>query len=220
MLDHPQPPTLQVSTDPLPERDRVAFWREQFGRKMFRCEFEPLTQDGFHGRLAMRAAPGLRLATVEHSPMRVHRTRALIADGDDDLSLQITATGTIGTQRGREIRIGAGEAVLSSNGDSGIFISPAPDSRCTVLALSRRDLDPLLDDVDAAMLRPIPAGTPALQLLKSYIGIFRDTTPTPELERMVVGHVYDLVAVILGAKPEAAAEVEARGLRAARLRAA
>ena len=104
MLGSPLPSTFHVSTDALPERDRIAFWREQFGRKVSRYEFEPLETVRFHGRMSMRAAPGFRLISVEHSPMRVQRTRALLADGDDDLVLQITMTGNVSAQLGRDAR--------------------------------------------------------------------------------------------------------------------
>jgi AraC-like DNA-binding protein len=152
--------------------------------------------------------------------MRVERTQAQVADGDDDLVLQITMTGNITAQLGREIEVEPGAAVLCSNADIGTFISPSADSRCTLLALPRRNLRPLLGDFDAAMIRRVPAATPALKLLKSYIGIFGEEVMTPELEQTAVNHVYDLVAVMLGATPDAADLAESRGMRPARLRAA
>jgi AraC-like DNA-binding protein len=151
--------------------------------------------------------------------MRVRRTPQLIADGDDDLVLQITTTGNVSAQLGREIEVGPGSAVLCSNADSGTFISPAADSQCTLLTLSRQYLGPLLGDLDAAMVRLVPAAAPALKLLKSYVGIFVEEALTPELEKMAVDHVHDLVAVMLGAKSGASALVE-NGVRPARLRAA
>jgi AraC-like DNA-binding protein len=215
-----QASSFQVSTDALPERDRIAFWREEFGRKVARYEFEPLDGSRFHGRMKLRQASGLRLVSLHHSPMRVLRTPQLIADGDDDLVLQITMTGNVSAQLGRELNVDPGSAVLCSNADSGTFISPSADSRCTLLVLSRQNLRPMLGDFDAAMLRHVSAATPALKLLKSYIGIFGEDELTPELEQMAVDHVYDLVAVTLGARPDAAETAECRGMRPARLRAA
>jgi AraC-like DNA-binding protein len=220
MSGTPQAASFHVSTDALPERDRIAFWREEFGRKVARYEFEPLEHARFHGRMTLRRAPGLRLVSLYHSPMRVLRTPQLIADGDDDLILQITMTGNVSAQLGRQIDVDPGGAVLCSNADCGTIISPAPDSRCTLLTLSRQSLRPLLGDFDAAMVRQVPAAAPALKLLKGYIGVFGDDALAPELERMAVDHVHDLVAVMLGVRPEAAETVESRGVRPARLRAA
>jgi AraC-like DNA-binding protein len=68
-------------------------------------------------------------------------------------------------------------------------------------------------------MRPIPRDTEALQLLTRYIRIFDDlqSLATPELRGLVVNHVYDLVALALGATRDAAATANGRGVRAARL---
>ena len=79
-------PTSRLSTDDLPERDRLAAWREFYGRKFLRLEHEPLCEDAFRLVLALRQLPGLGLVSVDFSPLRVGRTRDLIADGNDGVT--------------------------------------------------------------------------------------------------------------------------------------
>ena len=212
--------SFYFSTDALPERDRVAVWREQFGRKIARYDFEPLGNP-FHGHVAVHAVSGLGLATVDHSPMRIMRTRELLTDGDDDLILQISKTGSVASQLGREITNAPGDAMLNSNSDVGTFVSPSADSRCVLLALSRRRLRPLLGDFDRALMLRVPAATPALKLLKAYIGGFSgEPALSIDLEETVIGHIYELVALAIGSKRQTIDSTNGLGVRAARLHAA
>lgn len=210
---------FRFSTDSLPERDRLAIWREQFGRQVARYEFEPLDHP-VRGKVTARTAPRLGFVSVDHSPMRVARTRELLADGNDALVLQVSMTGSFVSHLGREFETDPGDAMLGSNADTGTFLSPSTASKCVLLNLSRRELRPLLGDFDAALVRRVPANTPALRLLMRYVGIFDEPTLAPELQHLAITHVYDLVAMALGAKHEATAIANSRGMRAARLRAA
>ncbi len=208
---------FRFATADLPERDRLAIFREQFGRKIARFEFEPLTDD-FHADIRVRAVAGLGLASVDHSLMRVGRTRELLADGDDSLVLQIPMGGCHAVQFGREVLAEPGDAMLGSNGDTGTFTCSLAGGTSLLISLSRQDLQPLIRDFDAILLRRVPAREPALRLLMTYVGIFEQTL-APELQRLAVSHVYDLVAVMLGATRDASNVAAGRGVRAARLRA-
>jgi AraC-like DNA-binding protein len=209
---------LRFTSDALPARDRIAAFREVFGRKLVRCDFEPLEQP-FHVDLTLRQLPGLGLASVGHSRMRVCRTRALLADGDDALSLQVCQARGVASQLGREAVVEPGGAVLSSNAETYQFTG-ARGSRCLVLGLSREELRRLLRDFDAALMRAVPADTSALRLLARYVAIL-DEEPalTPEVARLAVSHVYDLAAMALGATRDAAEAAKKGGVRAARLQA-
>jgi AraC-like DNA-binding protein len=70
-------------------------------------------------------------------------------------------------------------------------------------------------------MRPVQRDSGALQLLTLYLRLFDDepSLATPELRSLVVNHVYDLVALALGATRDAAAIASGRGVRAARLHA-
>jgi AraC-like DNA-binding protein len=87
--------------------------------------------------------------------------------------------------------------------------------------LPRAALSPLVRNIDDAVLLAIPSGTGMLSLLKGYVdAVFDDPAlAIPDMRRLVVAHLCDLIAVTLGATRDAAAVAEGRGVRAARLRA-
>jgi AraC-like DNA-binding protein len=67
--------------------------------------------------------------------------------------------------------------------------------------------------------RRIPRETEGLQLLRQYLGAIQDLDlATPDLQRLTAAHIYDLMALTLGATRNAAVAAEDRGVRAARLR--
>jgi AraC-like DNA-binding protein len=70
-------------------------------------------------------------------------------------------------------------------------------------------------------MRPIPGDNEALRLLTRYVGLIEDhnALTTPELRRLASNHVYDLIALALGAARDAAETAKNGGLRAARLHA-
>jgi AraC-like DNA-binding protein len=90
-----------------------------------------------------------------------------------------------------------------------------------MVTLKRQRLAPLVPGLEDKFNRPVPRDTEALQLLIRYLSLFDDqqSLATPELRGLVVNHVYDLVALALGATRDAAAIANGRGMRAARLHA-
>jgi AraC-like DNA-binding protein len=214
-----EPPVFRFSTGTWPERHRLAGLRDVFG-KIARYDFEPLT-DPFHAAVTVRAVGTVGFVSIDHSLMRVSRTRQLLADGDDALVLQISGGGNTTSQLGREVTLAPGDAILASSSDVGTFTCSSAAGKSTIISLSRRELLPLIEDFDAVLLAPVPAQAPALQLLARYVALF-DETPTlvPQLQRLAVAHVYDLTAMALGATRDAREVATGRGIRAARLHAA
>jgi AraC-like DNA-binding protein len=96
-----------------------------------------------------------------------------------------------------------------------------PTCKSRLVTLSRRRLASLVPGLEDAFMRPVPRGTEALQLLTRYVCLFEgeQRLATPESRSLVVNHVYDLVALALGATRDAAAIANGRGVRAARLHA-
>ena len=211
---------LRISTDALPARDRVAGFRELFGREIMRLEIEALPGAPFSVDMAMRIVPGLGIMQATHSPQRLGRTRQLITDGDDSLVLQISNQAGTVSQLGREAAIAPGEAVVVSNADIGALTFPSA-SKTLALRLPRRAIEPLLCDKDAVLVRAVPRDNDALRLLVHYLGFFNEEEAVlkPELQRLAAVHVHDLLSLVLGATRDAAAVAERRGVRAARLRA-
>lgn len=75
--------TFRFSTEGVPEADRVAVWREEFGR-MARLDVEAPSDAHFHSDLTMRILPGLGLVTV--------RTRHFVPVGRGRCTATATTT--------------------------------------------------------------------------------------------------------------------------------
>jgi AraC-like DNA-binding protein len=224
MTPPPHPPfgaPLRFSTDGFAERERLTAWREFFCRGFAKLDAEPLHDIPFQARMAMRIMPDLVVVSGRGRVRKTARTRELLADGSDTMVFQIASCANIASQRGRDVAAAPGEAVLLSNADLGSATFETEQS-VIVLNLPRAVLRPSLHDLDAVLTRPVPNDNEALRLLKAYLAaIEHDPAPTSEdLQRLMVAHVHDLVALALGATADAAEIARTRGLRAARLGAA
>jgi AraC-like DNA-binding protein len=211
---------LRFSTDELPERDRLPIMREVHGRLCARVDIEPAPGAPLHYRVIARALPGLTVSMFSESPLTIRRTRELLADGNDDVVFAVPPTAAnMLSHRGRELSP-IRDAVLLSAADV-MRIDVASGSQCPMVTLSRQRLAPLVPRLEDAFMRPVPRDVEALQLLTRYVRLFDDqqSLATPELRSLVVTHVYDLVALALGATRDAAAIANGRGARAARLHA-
>jgi AraC-like DNA-binding protein len=208
---------LRFSTSAFAESDRLPVLREFFGRKVTRAEFEPLSET-VRADVMLRRFGQIGLVTIDHSLMNVSRTRELLADGDDSLILHVVAGPCRGRQWGRDVVLKTGDAGLISNADTCVFTC---SGKTLLLSLARQELRPLIADFDSIIMRSVPADSSALRLLRHYVRLVEEAPElTAELQHLTVTHIYDLVAVTLGATRDAAEVARGRGIRAARLRAA
>jgi AraC-like DNA-binding protein len=214
----PQSSFIRLATDQLPERDRVEIQREVFGRGILKIDLEPLPDSPFQVDMSLWALPELGIAHGTFSGMHAARPPRLV--GGDELVFTVAETGGgVFSMRSGEAEISGGSAVLVSGEEPGTFRHKP--SQLLTIRLARHRLAPLIADLDAAMLRPIPNDTQALRLLVGYAGILKDeqALATPELRELVATHVHDLAALALGATRETTTLAVDRGVRAARLRA-
>jgi AraC-like DNA-binding protein len=210
---------IRFCTDDLPERDRLAQWREVAGRTVMKVDMQPLDGEPFRCEAILRSLPGLSLLSFDTSPIQTTRTPALIADGNDDLVLLLSVHGTtVMSALGREATLGRGDATLISSADPSKAVIRTP-SRFHCLGLPLARLSPLVSDIDAALASVIPGNVEALRLLSGYIDSLHTDIPlsTPELRRLAVTHICDLAALAIGATRDAAEMSRQFGVRAARL---
>lgn len=201
----------------LPERERMGMFREVFARSILNMDMEPLGAR-FRTDMTIKQLPGLNLVWARSSPVRASRTRALLSDGQDLLAFQWSASASFGKHLGRDVELACNDGVLISCGDPGIIAHPKP-TPIVSLSLPRSALAPMLPDIDRQLARPVPAGSPPLRLLSRYAELLKDDalTAMPEMRGLVVAHVYDLLALALGAAGDVAAFAKGRGVRAAHL---
>jgi AraC-like DNA-binding protein len=120
-------------------------------------------------------------------------------------------------QRGREATIGVGEAVLTNSADPAV-VAITSLSEATSIRIPRSIMRSRVGDLDARVSLRFPQQTGGLPLLTGYLGAIRNTEALtdPRMRDLMVAHVYDLVALVLGAKGDARKFAEAGGGRAAR----
>jgi hypothetical protein len=199
------PSTVGFSTDDLPEKDRVAMWREHYGRAMLRVEIEPAEGGLFEACMILHILLGLHLLSSKLSAARITRTRELIADGNDDFVLVVNRTGDIAiSARGCEVSLHEGDALVMSGDEVSVF------ERCSygesfLLRIPRAILSSLVVDADGTIMRLIPRQSRPLKLLTSYMmALIDDHAPaTAQLQHIVVSHVYDLAALTLSTTRDA-----------------
>lgn len=211
----------RFSTDDLPERDRLPHWREVCGRTMLRTDMEPLSDAPFHCTANIWMLPGLAVSSIVTAPNRLIRNREMIADGNDDFILAIPlAGGAAISQRGDEVSLIRGDAVLMSNAETSSSDVPC-ESHFLSLAIPAAALKQKTKNIGAALLRTIPGNSPSLRLLSSYVQALSSEQKlgSPELRHLAASHIHDLAALAVGASHDAAEIANNRGVRAARLRA-
>jgi AraC-like DNA-binding protein len=212
---------IRLSLADAPERDRPGIYREFFGRSVFRLDVEPLGDVPFDADFTVQNLPDLMLLLGRVHGSCNRRTRAMLSDGLDHCSLMINLGGAyIISQGDRELTLGDGDATFVCAAEPTSF-THYPPGDVLALKVPHEALTPLVADMEDCYLRRIPAGTPALRLLRDYVDILRveHNLSSCDLQHMVVAHVYDLMAIAIGATPDAAHAAQDGGLRAARLHA-
>jgi len=107
---------IHVSTGEGAESKRAETVRELYGRTIMRCEIDPLGDEPVRMDARLRAVGDLGIAHVAFSAVRLRRTAQLLFDDMVVLSRTLAGSRTIG-QRGREVVVAAGEAILTSGAE-------------------------------------------------------------------------------------------------------
>lgn len=218
-LSNGQPTSFRLLTDEIPTRDRVEAMREIYGRTILKADLDPLDVDAFHVDMTVRSMPGLGIATGTCSQFRVHHSSQLI-DGDELVLLVALSGGSVMRHRGREEMIGHGQTLLMTGAEVGLNVMHS-GLKFVNVAFASKTLSPLIGELSALLMRPIPTDTGAMRLLVDYVSAIQDGGEqlTPELQQLAATHIADLAALAIGATRDAAEVANGRGVRAARLRA-
>ena len=206
---------LQFSTDDFPEHQRIGSYREIYSRTIVNHDIALLGDGPFHFKADLCSLPGLGMAKAFYSPCRRWHSAEHVSSDDFLLGVAASHSGCILQQNGREAVIGPGDAVMASAAHPVDVIIEA-SSRHISLRLPRAVLEDRIADPDALTARRIPNGA-GLSLLTGYVDALRFADLTnPAFCDLVVTHVYDLAALLLGAKDDVRELAQQRGVRAAR----
>ncbi|MDR3498992.1 MAG: AraC family transcriptional regulator [Parvibaculum sp.] len=210
-----KPMMAEIRFDRRSNEAHVEQMRAAFGG----LQVEAHTNGDFHLDMKVCALPELSFMTGRISGLTLRRSRRDMADGDGFTMWVVRDGGAFGESRNKEVSIGVGEAVMARQDEAG-YCAPTTPMQGTSLRLSRQLLAPRLQDVDAAVLRRVPRDSEAMRHLLGYLDFAIGSNPeTPELQSLVVSHIYDLAALALGSTRDAGEQARDGGLRAARLEA-
>lgn len=210
----------QLSTASVPVRDRLPMWREVFGQAMARLDIEAVGDTPFHAEGTLCALPGAAYASVLASPVRITRTRRLIAADSAEMIYLITADAPVEvSQGGQDHVLATGDAIFLRGGDVS-RIHSSGRSRFTNIAVALDDLQSVYSDADDLAMRVVPRQSDLLGLLHAYVDMLRvrGNAPLKEAAPLAAGHIRDLLGAIAAAQAAGGA-AEEPGVKAARLRA-
>jgi AraC-like DNA-binding protein len=214
-VTNPQAASLHFTTDAFRPSERVAAWREIWG-KMVDLEIEAAAPDDpYFAEARIRVHEGLGIASTQQAQTRFVHPPSLI-NSDDILLCGLESGSWCGTHLGREAHLAPGEAVLGWSGET---LNGVCEGSAWVIRVPAAAIAPMVGDLHAGMHRTIAASNGTLRLLRPYVRTLLDCSIPPALQRVAVTHVCDLIALLCGASGEAAALAADRGGRAARLRA-
>jgi AraC-like DNA-binding protein len=215
-MDSTAPKVLRFSTSDFAPEKRLAAYREIYGRTIIRHDIEPTGEPPFRFEATLCNLPGLGLMSSIISPCR--RWHGPQHVNGDDFVLGIGLSGKcIVQQSGREAILGPGDAVLTNSAEPARVIIPIV-SRPLSLRIPRAVLAARVRGLDARASQAISANI-GQKLLTGYVAaMWRSgmTSMGPGLRDIVVAHVHDLVALVLGAEGDARELAEQGGARAAR----
>jgi AraC-like DNA-binding protein len=206
--------SLHFSTRELPHAKRLPALRDLFDRAV---QLEIDAEPGHAVEMTMHLAPGLRRAKMLSSlTASLTRPAQMLADGEDTICLMMKTGGHMALRQGRREAVPqVGDGVLL------VYREPASLQFVDTTYLSVRvpfgALAPLAKGVEAAAARCIPRDTEALSLLRAYVANLPERIADPQLGRLSATHVYDLIALAIGATDEGREIANQRGVRAARL---
>jgi AraC-like DNA-binding protein len=224
-------PTLRFSTASVPEplraqavRDLHLQERTFLSAKLEPIEpIEPLPECPLHVDLTKRTLPGLAVVCGTLAGLRhAIRPSGAVPNGGDDLLLAVNVWGcSIARQRERDLILRDGDALFATRDVTGFTITRPTPARFIGIRVPREAVAVLLGRLEETPICLVPPRTEALSLLVIYASAIAGALPlaTPELQRLAVSHMHDLIAATIRATRDGQAIAEGRGIAAARLRA-
>ena len=190
---------IRFSTTSYRPHERIAAWREAFGRVLLNIDIAPQSGEGFQANATAFRSPSFGLIDVSTSAAYQSNSRSLITS--DDVSFGATNARWGASQLGRSTELQSGDGLLMSNGDVGAITFPS-ECRYFEFAIPRSVIKPLVPDVGALFARRTPASNPALQMLLRYLELARNQSAvtTPELEPCSPATFVELLALAISAR--------------------
>jgi AraC-like DNA-binding protein len=211
------PLACRFSTDDYRENERVAAWREAFGRILLHIDIAPLAREGFRAQATLFRTSAIGMISASTSPVAQGNVPSTITNDDVSFGCGFAARWRA-SQLDRTADLASGDGVLMSNSDIGSITFPE-QCRYVAVSVQRSALASLVPEIDTLFARRVPVGSPALRMLIRYLALAQEEVlgAAPTVQQAFADHVCDLLALALGATRDAAALAGRRGVPAARL---
>lgn len=213
----PHGPPIRFSTSWFSEKDRLDIWREEFGHRFVRLEFEPLDDEPLRYDTTFLDLGDTTVATGEISAVSCARTKQMLSDGNSDIVLLIQENELMYAEQGRHAQsIAVGDGLVRRSDEIGQ--TRLRSGRFLTLNLPVERLTERVADIDRLGMTVIHEENEALSLLAGYC---RMIMALPDggsmLARSVVSkHLLDLASLAIGANRDAWLVAQGRGVRSAR----
>lgn len=218
---NPASDSLYLSTEDLPERDRLAIWHELHGRTLFNLGMAPHAGSPFKADATINRIQDIAMATVNSSRVQYYTDRGHLQNAQDSIAIFTVQRGKAhGKQNGRDAIIGPGEGFAILNNEMA-SVNVMEDGRYLTIYVPRHVVAPLVPDIEHAIMQPMALNSSSLKLLMGYAAALQENVSKLDvsLRHNIAMHLGDLTANVLGANGDAGSLIASRGLRAARLRA-
>jgi AraC-like DNA-binding protein len=205
------------STDDFREHERVAAWREAFGRTLLKIDIAPRPGERFHASASLFCSEALGVLRAATSPVDQSNSRGMITNDNVTFGWGLSKSWSA-SQLGRDADLRSGDGVLLSNGEVGGLAFPE-GCRYVAFSIPKSLLEPQVPDIGALFAHRIPGSNPTLTMLMRYLDLGQDehVSVDPALRAAFTDHVCDLLALVLGATRDATETAQRRGVAAARL---
>jgi len=223
MSAEPQGDYFRFSSAHLPPQDRLAFWREEFGRQAIRLDMEQIDDVPLYYDSHFRFLDGVTIGLGTVSAISCTRSRELLQDANNDIILLIVRDGELEvTQHGHAETLQPGDALVRRSDDIGTTKSRS--GSYLTLTLPEAALTPRLADIDKLSFTVLRGESDALYLLNGYAGqlVLPDDVghlPNGAAARLAKDHLLDLAALSIGVARNEWESIRAGGQSAARIRA-
>lgn len=203
-----------LSTRALPVRDQVEVWRDAMAKSSFPLDVEPLPGHVLEGRAAIFGVGDAAICEGSVSGA-IHRRVDGNRIADSVLLVLNGRCEVIHNLKGRDVYYRSGQTAVITAATTGE--AQIRSARFSSVCFPRQALEPLVADLEAAVLYPVAPDNDAARLLRRYLRIVGKRPPIGMTGQLVANHIRDLVALVIGAVRDGRDLAMRGGLAAARL---
>jgi AraC-like DNA-binding protein len=203
-----------LATRALPVRDQVEIWRDAMAKSSFPLEVEPLAGHALEGRAAIFGVGDAAICEGWVSGA-VHRRTDGNRIADSILLVLNGRCDVVHNLKGRDVYYRSGQTAVITAATTGE--AQIRSAHFLSVCFPRQSLEPLVADVEAAVLCPVEPDNDAARLLRRYLRIMGKHPPSGVTGQLAADHIRDLVALVIGAARDGRELATKGGLAAARL---